>query len=60
MNFRAFAVLFVVAFLSSQSSYADQNTIIDVPTLSGDVVIDGVPDEDFWSQARTIEALARR
>ncbi len=55
MNFRAFAVLFVVAFLSSQSSYADQNTIIDVPTLSGDVVIDGVPDEDFWSQARTIE-----
>ena len=55
MNFRAFAVLFVVAFLSSQTSYADQNTIIDVPTLSADVVIDGVPDEDFWSQARTIE-----
>ena len=57
MNFRAFAVLFVVAFLSSQTSYADQNTIIDVPTLSGDVVIDGVPDEDFWSQARTIELI---
>ena len=39
----------------SCATIADPATIIEVPTLSGDVVIDGVPDEDFWQKARTVE-----
>ncbi len=57
MDFRTLAALFVAASLSSQASYADKNTIIDVPTLSGDIVLDGVPDEAFWSQARSVELI---
>jgi len=47
--------LLSAAIISSQSSHADQKTIIEVPTLQGEIVLDGVPDEAFWSQARTVE-----
>jgi len=57
MDVRKLVILFVVAFIFSQPVLADPNTLIDVPTLSGDVVIDGVPDEAFWSQARSIELI---
>ncbi len=39
----------------SSQTFADPNTVIEVPTLSGEVVIDGVPDEDFWREARSVE-----
>lgn len=43
------------ALAVSQNVSANPSNIIEVPTLSSDVVIDGVPDEAFWSQARSVE-----
>lgn len=57
MHFRTVSALLVAASLFAQPSLANPDNIIDVPTLSGDVVIDGVPDEAFWSQARSVELV---
>jgi Domain of unknown function (DUF5916)/Carbohydrate family 9 binding domain-like len=43
------------ALLVTNTAYADKNTVIEVPTLEGEIVLDGVPDEAFWSKAATVE-----
>lgn len=55
MKISRVALLCLGSFAVSPNISANSSTIIEVPTLSGDVVIDGVPDEAFWSQARSVE-----
>jgi Domain of unknown function (DUF5916)/Carbohydrate family 9 binding domain-like len=49
------ALLSLCTFFITNIAYADKNTTIEVPTLKGEIVLDGVPDEAFWSQARSVE-----
>jgi len=55
MNIPRLALFLLGSVFFAPTILANPDTIIEVPTLSGEVVIDGVPDEDFWKQARTIE-----
>jgi hypothetical protein len=49
-------ILFLAStFFLADTAYADKNTVIEVPTLEGEIVLDGVPDEAFWSKAATVE-----
>lgn len=55
MNISRAAILCLGTLAFSQTISANPGTIIEVPTLSGDVVIDGIPDEDFWLKAKTVQ-----
>ncbi|MGH8049773.1 MAG: DUF5916 domain-containing protein [Arenimonas sp.] len=55
MNISRAAMLCLGTLAFSHTLSANPSTIIEVPTLSGDVVIDGVPDEDFWLKAKTVQ-----
>jgi Domain of unknown function (DUF5916)/Carbohydrate family 9 binding domain-like len=52
-NINALVLLCII--FSSSAAYADKATIIEVPTLEGELVLDGVPDEAFWSRAATVD-----
>jgi len=47
MNISRAALLCLGTLAFSHDISANPNNVIEVPTLAGDVVIDGVPDEDF-------------
>lgn len=51
------SALIFLSIFSAHAASADQNTVIEVPTLEGEVVLDGVPDEAFWTQARSVELI---
>ena len=55
MNISRAAMLCLGTLAFSHAISANPGTIIEVPTLSGDVVIDGIPDEDFWLKAKTVQ-----
>ncbi len=49
------ALICLCPLVFSSVTIADPASIIEAPTLSGDVVIDGVPDDDFWQKAIAVE-----
>ncbi|MEO8002955.1 MAG: DUF5916 domain-containing protein [Arenimonas sp.] len=55
MNISRLALFSLGSIFFAPTILANPDMLIEVPTLSGEVVIDGVPDEDFWKQARTVE-----
>jgi hypothetical protein len=36
---------------------ADPTTVTEVPAVEGELILDGVPDEDFWAKAAQIELV---
>jgi hypothetical protein len=49
------ALFLLCIIFASSAAYADKTTIIEVPTLEGELVLDGVPDEAFWSRATAVD-----
>ncbi len=55
--FRPFCAAGLALFLAAPMAFADPGTITEVPTVTGELVLDGIPDEAFWAQAAQIELV---